>query len=43
MWAELMAEYTKKSKEFWILAGGNKNLYLNPQECLQYGLIDEVF
>lgn len=43
LWAELMAELTAKTKEFWLISGGNKDLYLSADEALNYKVVDEVF
>lgn len=43
LWAELMQELTNKSKEYWLLRGGEKDLYLNAAEALNHGIVNEIF
>lgn len=39
----LLASFTGKSEEFWSkLLRNNKNLYLKPEVCIEYGLADEI-
>jgi len=43
MWCDLLGEYTKKNSDFWRTKGiGGKDYYISAQECLDYGVIDEI-
>ena len=42
-WAEHMAELTTKSKEFWTSAGVGKDLFLDANQMLEHGVVDELF
>lgn len=42
-WATYMSEFTKKSAEFWYETGIGKDLYLTPEQCLEYGVVDSIF
>ena len=41
-WAEYMARFSNKSKQFWVKAGVGKDLYLSPEELLKYGVVDSI-
>ncbi len=38
----LLERYSKKNAEFWEAEVKGKNLYLTPQTCIEYGLVDEL-
>jgi ATP-dependent Clp endopeptidase proteolytic subunit ClpP len=42
-WAECMADYSSESKEFWLKAAHKQDFYLNAEECLKLGIVDELF
>lgn len=42
-WAEVMEEFTGKSKDFWMRAGVGINYYLDAARCLELNIVDEVF
>ena len=42
-WCNWMAELSDKDAEFWYDRTYKKNFYLTPQECLDLGVIDEIF
>jgi ATP-dependent protease ClpP protease subunit len=42
-WCSWMAELSEKDAEFWYDKTYKKNFYLTPDECLDYGVIDEIF
>ncbi len=43
-WINAMAEFTEAPAEYWAREGkAGKDLYLTAQECLTFGVIDEVF
>ena len=42
-WCNWMAELSHKDAEFWYDKTYKKNFYLTPQECLDFGVIDEIF
>ena len=42
-WCAWMAELSNKDAEFWYDRTYKKNFYLTPQECLDFGVIDEIF
>jgi ATP-dependent Clp protease, protease subunit len=42
-WCVLMQELTGVEKEYWLSNGTGKDLYLDPQACLQLNIVDEVF
>lgn len=40
---KLLGDFSKKDEVFWEkLLKNNKNLYLTPDKCLEYGLADEI-
>ncbi len=41
-WAKAMEQYTNFPAAFWMDAGVYKNLYLSPEECIEYGLADKI-
>jgi ATP-dependent protease ClpP protease subunit len=41
-WCLWMSELSNKDAEFWYNQTYKKNLYLTPDECLEYGVIDEI-
>lgn len=42
-WAIAMSHFSNESVEFWKNAAYKTDFYLNAEECLQVGVIDEVF
>jgi len=42
-WCQWMSELSNKDAEFWYKQTYKKNFYLTPAECLEYGIIDEIF
>ena len=42
-WAYWMAEFSDKSVEFWSKSGKTYDEYFTPQDCLDMGVVDEVF
>jgi ATP-dependent Clp protease protease subunit len=44
LWAETMERFSDTPKDFWLTQGKlGKDLFLNAEECLTLGVIDEVF
>lgn len=44
MWAQIMEKFTKKDANFWLNSGkGGIDFYLDAKQCLEYGIVDEVF
>ena len=43
LWCICMAEVSNKDAKFWYDRTYKKNLYLTADECLEYGIIDEIF
>jgi ATP-dependent Clp protease protease subunit len=43
MWSTWMAELSDRSSQFWYRQCEKKNLYLSAEECLEFGIIDEIF
>jgi ATP-dependent Clp protease protease subunit len=43
LWCNWMAEVSNKDAKFWYDKTYKKNLYLTADECLEYGIIDEIF
>ena len=42
-WCFAMAELTSMPSEFWEYAGTGTNAYFTPEQCLEYGIVDELF
>ena len=42
-WAESLAEFTNQPKDFWLAAAHKHDFYLDALECLELGLVDELF
>jgi ATP-dependent Clp protease protease subunit len=42
-WCHWMSELSKQDANFWYDKTYKKNFYLTPDECLEYGVVDEVF
>ena len=42
-WCKWMAELSEKDADFWYNKTYKKNFYLTPQECLDLGVVDEIF
>ena len=42
-WAKIMEEFTNMPADFWLEEAIGKNLYLDAQQCLELGIIDEIF
>jgi len=42
-WSNAMAQLTTMPSEFWEEAGVGVNAYFTPEQCLEYGIIDEIF
>ena len=43
IWAEAMAEFTGKTKKFWLDNGVHVDCFLTADKLLEYGVVDEVF
>ena len=43
LWCDWMAEVSNKDAKFWYDKTYKKNLYLTATECLEYGVVDEIF
>jgi ATP-dependent protease ClpP protease subunit len=43
LWAKCMAEMSNKSKEFWREFGTHLDEFFFAEDCLEHGVIDEVF
>jgi ATP-dependent protease ClpP protease subunit len=41
-WCLWMSELSNKDAEFWYSQTYKKNFYLTPDQCLEYGVIDEI-
>lgn len=42
-WADLMEEFTNMPADFWLTEGIGKNAYFTAKQCLELGVIDEIF
>ena len=42
VWAQWMAELTKKDKQYWLKQGVRTDLYLSADEAIEVGIADEV-
>ena len=42
-WANWMARFTKRDAAFWIEKGKLLDEYMFPEQCLECGVVDEVF
>lgn len=42
VWAKWMEELTAKKAEYWEKSAEHKNLYLTAEQCLEFGVIDEI-
>lgn len=42
-WASIMEEFTEADKEFWLHTGRHLDLYMSAEECLEHGVVDELF
>lgn len=42
MWAEWMAEFSKKSKKFYLEQAKHTDKYWTPKQLVQYGIADEI-
>lgn len=42
-WARAMGAFTKRSQEFWASIGAQKDHYFSPEQCLELGIVDEIF
>ena len=42
-WCKWMAELTHQDADFWYDKTYKKNFYLTPKDCLELGVIDEIF
>lgn len=43
LWAKWMADLTTPDDEFWYETGKNVDAYFTAEECLELGVVDEVF
>lgn len=43
LWCEWMAEFSNKSKEFWTEFGKHLDKFFFADECMEHGVVDEVF
>jgi len=43
LWAKWMAEFSTKDAEYWYNRAVSKDFYLNADECLEHGVVDELF
>jgi ATP-dependent Clp protease protease subunit len=42
-WADAMEEMTGTDRNFWANTGVGTNAYFSPEECLELGIVDEIF
>jgi ATP-dependent Clp protease protease subunit len=42
LWAQWMAEFSKKPKKFYLEQGRNTDKYWSPEQLLEYGVIDSI-
>jgi len=42
-WAAAMAAFTQRPQAFWASIGTNKDYYFSPDQCLELGIVDEIF
>jgi ATP-dependent protease ClpP protease subunit len=42
-WCDWMAELCNKDADFWYNSTYKRNLYLTATQCLEYGIVDEIF
>ncbi len=42
-WADAMTDLTTESLEFWKSIAKRRDCYLSAEECLKYGIVDEIF
>lgn len=43
IWSQWISELSHYDKEYWYNKGRKKNFYLTAQECLEHGVVDELF
>lgn len=43
VWARLMEQHSSRNEQFWLDVGRNKDYYINAEQCLELGLVDEIF
>lgn len=43
LWAQYMEEFTFRDRDYWYNSAIRRNLFLNSAQCLQDGVVDEVF
>lgn len=43
LWARCMEKFSKQNQEFWMEFGKHMDRFFFADECLKYGVIDEVF
>jgi ATP-dependent Clp protease protease subunit len=41
-WNKHMAKFSNQNSEFWRKSATKNELYLSPEQCLQYKIIDEI-
>ena len=42
-WARAMADFTFYDQSFWLDAAHRKDFYLDAQQCVDFGVVDELF
>ena len=42
-WASAMAAFTLRDQQFWKAIGEQKDHYFSPEQCLELGIVDEIF
>lgn len=43
VWAKAMAKYSLMDESFWLDIGQHKDYYISAEQCLELGLVDEIF
>jgi ATP-dependent Clp protease protease subunit len=43
LWAKWIAELSRYEESYWYAKAAEKDFYLNAQECLEHGVVDELF
>lgn len=42
-WVQSMAEFSNRDESFWDCAAHKHDFYLDANQCLEYGIVDDIF